>query len=101
VNVKSIFEVANHFVNKGNGQLALQLWQECVREDSDFGSAYLRIGDAYEQMGNIKGSLDCFTRWQNCRLTPNEVKLIPQVESKVAELTKKLNGSPPKPPDKK
>ena len=89
--VVDLFNLGNKYQNEGNIQLAMNMWQECVKMDQNFSPAYINMFNNHRSSNNLKAAKECLDKFSNCPLTMNTLELVPQVKKELADIEKQLN----------
>lgn len=92
--VIELYQLANDYAQRGNMQMAIQLWNDCVKQDEFFGPAYLNLFNLAVEQKQDDQVLQLGQKLVNCPLTWNLYQMMPGVIQKVEEINKKRQPQP-------
>jgi len=97
MNANDLFNLANNYMNTGNSQMAMQLWQDIVKTDPMFGPAYINMFNVYNGSNNLQQAKDCLEKFLNCPLTGRTIDMLPKIREELNIINNKLDPKPAQP----
>ena len=87
------FNAGNDYFQKGNQQMAIEMWKKTIEANSEFGPAYLNMFETYKGRNDRQNMLKAANCFLDCPVTGRTIDLIPKMRAEIEALTK--------PPEKK
>ena len=89
--INDLFALANKFRAEGNVQMAFNLWSEMLKMDPFYGPAHINMADTFRQQGNVPAERQHLNLFLDCPVTGRTIQLVPQAQTRIAEIDKQLN----------
>ena len=94
MNISELFQLGNKFMTDGNMGMAVQMWQELLKQVPEYGPAHLNMAHFFRQQNNVPAEKNELNIFMDCPLTARTLEMVPNVKTRLAEIEKALN--PPK-----
>ena len=89
--ITEIFNLGNKFMQEGNLQTAVQMWQECIKINPEFGLSHYNLAQFLRSQNNLRGAFDEYSKFMDSPVTGRTLDLIPQVKQILVDIEKQLN----------
>lgn len=73
-------------MNEGNMQIAVQLWQEILKINPDYGPAHLNMSHFFRTQNNLIGEKEELNRFLECPLTGKSLPMVQGVNDRLKEI---------------
>lgn len=91
VNIEQLLELADNFKAKKNIGMAIQMYHQILEIKPDLAIAHASIAQLLAAQGDLRGEYECLKNFSHCPLTMIDMKILPVVEQRLAELDKQFN----------
>lgn len=92
-----LFALGDKYNREGETQMAVKLWGDVVKNDPHVGiyaAAHINLADSHKKAGNLVGERNELVAFLNSAQSAVTLRLVPQVEGRVAEIETKLKPKP-------
>lgn len=91
VTAEQYFEMGENFRLQNNMPLAVQMYNEVMKQDPDFALVHANMAKILNSQGNFQGEFEALKQFAKCKLSMVELDLVPGVKQRLGELEKQFS----------
>ena len=94
--IVDVFNLGNKFMSEGNMPMAVQMWQEILKTNPEYGPAHLNMAHFLRTQNNVTAEREELNKFLDCPLTGRTLDMIANVKTRLTEIENQLKTQAPK-----
>lgn len=88
MDVENYFEMGTSYMAEGNGNLALTMFQECIKRDKMYSPAYLNMYEIFKKTNNMPQAMEAGNKFLNSYMTGRTMDVRDRVKTELENFSK-------------
>lgn len=94
--IVDMFNLGNKFMTEGNMPLAVNMWQEILKSNPEYGPAHMNMAHFLRTQNNPVAEREALQHFLDCPLTGRTIDMLQNVKARIAEIENQLKPQAPK-----